>query len=105
MKSNEEIYRQLSSHPEYKKLKSQRRRIAFGFAGVCLGLCMVFILTAVLSPGILAHPLNSQGTLTTGLLCATGLILLSWLLTGAYIHIINTRFDPMFESLLSRVRA
>ncbi|WP_244138467.1 DUF485 domain-containing protein [Burkholderia stabilis] len=105
MLSNEEICRRLPGHPGYEQLKTQRRHIAFAFAGVCLGLCMTFILAAVLSPGSLAVPLNREGTLTSGVAYATGLILLSWILTGIYIHIANTRFDAMCEQLLSGVRA
>ncbi|KJK25914.1 hypothetical protein UB46_02570 [Burkholderiaceae bacterium 16] len=104
MLSNEEICRRLPGHPDYERLKTLRRRVAFWFAGVCLVLCMGFILTAVLAPTLLAVPLSSKGTLTSGLLCATGLILLSWLLTGAYIHIANTQFDKMCERLISMVR-
>lgn len=104
MLSNEEICRRLSGLPEYERLKSQRRRLAFACAGLCLGLCAGFILAAVLWPAALAHPLNDQGTVTSGLLYAVGLILLSWLLTGAYIHIANSRFDPMRDRLLAQVR-
>ncbi|GEQ78152.1 membrane protein [Comamonas testosteroni] len=104
MLSNEEICRRLPGHPGYEQLKAQRRRMAFAFAGVCLGLCMAFILTAVLSPASLAVPLNRAGTLTGGVACAIGLIALSWVLTGIYIHIANTRFDASYERLLSEVR-
>ena len=65
---------------------------------------MAFILTAVLSPASLAVPLNRAGTLTGGVACAIGLIALSWVLTGIYIHIANTRFDASYERLLSEVR-
>lgn len=104
MLSNDEILRRLPGHPAYERLKTLRRRMAFGFAGICIGLCTAFILTAVFSPAALAVPVNGIGTVTSGLLCATGLILLSWLLTGAYIHIANTRFDAMCTRLLSEVR-
>ena len=81
MLSNEEICRRLPGHPGYEQLKTQRRRVAFAFASVCLGLCMAFILAAVMSPASLAVPLNREGTLTSGVACATGLIALSWGLT------------------------
>ncbi|MCO8249856.1 DUF485 domain-containing protein [Comamonas thiooxydans] len=101
MLSNEEICRRLPGHPGYEQLKTQRRRVAFAFASVCLGLCMAFILAAVMSPASLAVPLNREGTLTSGVACATGLIALSWGLTGIYIHIANTRFDAQCKRLLS----
>ncbi|KGH04981.1 hypothetical protein P368_08180 [Comamonas thiooxydans] len=62
---------------------------------------MAFILAAVMSPASLAVPLNREGTLTSGVACATGLIALSWGLTGIYIHIANTRFDAQCTRLLS----
>ena len=101
MLSNEEICRRLPGHPGYEQLKTQRRRVAFAFASVCLGLCMAFILAAVMSPASLAVPLNREGTLTSGVACTTGLIALSWGLTGIYIHIANTRFDAQCTRLLS----
>ncbi|MBL5976266.1 DUF485 domain-containing protein [Comamonas sp. NyZ500] len=91
----------MPGHPGYEQLKTQRRRVAFAFASVCLGLCMAFILAAVMSPASLAVPLNREGTLTSGVACATGLIALSWGLTGIYIHIANIRFDAQCTRLLS----
>ena len=105
MRSNEEICRLLPGNPAYIRLKALRRGVAFSFAAICLGLCAVFMLTAVLAPSALTVPLNAQGTLTSGLLGAIGLILLSWILTGVYIHLANTRFDPLCEGLLEEVRA
>ena len=105
MLSHQELSQALSGLQEYEQLKSQRRRLAFACAGICLGLTSLFIVTAIFWPGALSYALDSKGAVTNGMLYAIGLIFVSWLLTGVYIHVANTRFDPLCERVLAKVRA
>lgn len=104
MLSHQELSRKLAGLQEYEQLKSQRRRLAFACAGICLGLTGLLIVTAIFWPGVLTHDLGSGGAVNSGMVYGVGLIFVSWLLTGVYIHVANTRFDPLCERVLTKVR-
>ncbi|MBX7020916.1 DUF485 domain-containing protein [Providencia rettgeri] len=103
MLSHQELSRALSGLQEYEQLKSQRRRLAFACAGICLGLTGLFIVMAIFWPTVLTHDLGGGGAVNAGMVYGIGLIVVSWLLTGVYIHIANTRFYPLCERVLAKV--
>jgi uncharacterized membrane protein (DUF485 family) len=62
------------------------------------------MLAVAFAPKWLHAPLVEGGHLTVGIPVAAAVIVLSWLLTGWYVHRANTRFDILGAELLEELK-
>jgi uncharacterized membrane protein (DUF485 family) len=64
-----------------------------------------FILTVAFAPQLLAMPIQPGSSITWGIPAGLLIIVLSFLLTGVYVHRSNREFDPLTRRVLAAVTA
>lgn len=88
----------LTTHPTYVQLVRTRRRLALALTAIITLAYFTFIALIAFQPALLGIPIS--GAITLGIPLGIGLIVLSFVLTGIYVHAANTRFD----GLITRIR-
>lgn len=101
----EDLYRSIHEHPEFSRLESERARLGWSLTGITLLAYFSFILIVAFRPALFAQPVVSGSVITWGIPIGLLVILFSFLLTGIYVHLANTRFDPAREALIRDIRA
>ncbi len=100
----EELYHAIHAHPEFKKLETARSRLSWILTGIVFGLYFSFILSIAFKPAWLARPITNDSVITWGIPAGLLVIVISFLLTGYYVHRANSRFDPAREAMLSDIQ-
>lgn len=94
----------IRANPKFQRLVQSRSRLAWSLSAAVLGTYYAFMLVVAFAPQWLHSPLNEGGRLTFGIPVAASIIVLSWLLTGWYVHSANTRFDALSAELLKELK-
>lgn len=89
----------LTMSPDYGKLVSLRRRVSLVLSAVMLVAYVSFILLIAFKPAVLGTPIAVGSPITLGIPLGLGLIVLALVLTGIYVHLSNTVFDPLTEAI------
>lgn len=90
----------IRANPKFQALARSRARLAWSLTALVLGGYYLFMLVVAFFPQWLHAPLGSGSQLTVGIPVAAAVIVLSWLLTGWYVRVANTRFDALGAELL-----
>lgn len=90
----------IRGNPKFLELVSSRSRLAWSLSAAVLGTYYLFMLVVAFAPHWLHVPLGEQRMLTLGMPVGAAIIVVSWLLTGWYVHRANTRFDALGAALL-----
>ncbi|PZP40655.1 MAG: hypothetical protein DI585_00050 [Pseudomonas fluorescens] len=85
----------LLTNPHYVELVTRRRRISIVMSLIMLVAYVAFILLIAFDPKLLGTPIAEGSPITLGIPLGLGLILLAMALTGIYVRISNTVFDPL----------
>lgn len=88
--------------PEYIRLVRLRRLWGFSLSAVMLAAYLVFILLIAFKPALLGTPIAAGSVISIGIPLGLGLIVLAVALTGVYVHLSNTLFDPLTEATLKK---
>lgn len=99
-----EPHRAIHSHPLFKELEIRRGRHSWLLTGLVLVAYFAFILTVAFAPHWLAIPIREGSSISWGIPIGLLLIVLSFVLTGVYIHRSNVVFDPLTRRLLDVAR-
>lgn len=91
--------RALLQDPDFLRLVKRRNAVSLGLTLLAAGVYYGFLLLLAYGKPVLARPFS--GNITLGIPLGIGVILASWLLTGAYVRWANREYD----ALVSRVRA
>lgn len=89
---------------DFQKLVSVRRRIAWSFLLVLLGLYLVFGLMSVYTPAVLARPVFNGGVVPVGIVMGYAILFLTFFLTLVYVWIANNFFEPLERKIAGNVR-
>lgn len=87
----------LVDNPHYRELVSRRKRLSVLLSLVMLVSYVAFILLIAFKPTLLGTPISAGSPITLGIPLGLGLILLAMVITGVYVHLSNTVFDPLTE--------
>ena len=87
----------LAHVPEYEELVTKRRRLSIQLSLVMLVSYVAFILLIAFKPTLLGAPIAAGSSITLGIPLGIGLILLALVITGIYVHVSNTVFDPLTD--------
>ncbi|MGQ0656486.1 MAG: DUF485 domain-containing protein [Chromatiales bacterium] len=98
-----DLYRSISRHPLFKELETRRGRLSWVLTCIVLLAYFAFILTVAFAPHLLALPVREGSPITWGIPAGLLLIVLSFALTGVYVHRSNSEFDPLTNRLLATV--
>lgn len=99
-----DLYRSIHAHPQFRELQARRGRFSWLLTSVVLVAYFAFILTVAFAPEALAAPIHPQSSITWGIPAGVLLIILSFVLTGLYVHRSNSEFDPLTKQILDTVQ-
>lgn len=85
------------THPAYLQLVRRRRKLSLQLSAVMLVAYVGFILLIAFNPALLGTPIATGSPITLGIPLGLGLIILAMVITGIYVHLSNTVFDPLTE--------
>ena len=83
------------ANKDFQKLVTVRRRVAWTFLLVLLGLYLAFGLMSVYSPAVLARPVFSDGVVPVGIAMGYAILFLIFLFTLVYVWLANSFFEPL----------
>lgn len=86
------------NNPQYLHLVKTRRRLSLILSLVMLVSYLSFILLIAFKPAVLGTPIAAGSPITLGIPMGLGLILLAFAITGIYVRLSNTLFDPLTEA-------
>lgn len=87
----------ITRDPHYVQLVRVRRRLSIVLSLVMLVAYVSFILLIAFKPALLGTPIAVGSTITVGIPLGVGLILLAFVITGIYVRLSNTLFDPLTD--------
>lgn len=96
--------KEIMENKDFQKLVSVRRRIAWSFLLVLLGLYLVFGLMSVYTPAVLARPVFSGGVVPVGIVMGYAILFLTFFLTLVYVWIANSFFEPLEQKIAGNAR-
>lgn len=99
--SNALATERIRRHPRFHELVARRSRLSWRLALLVLALYYVLIFVVALRPGWLHAPLAAGGATTVGWPIGAAVIVVSWLLTGLYVHRSNTTLDALNDALVA----
>lgn len=94
----------ISENSAYKLLKSYRRRMMIFCLGGSLAPLVLYLAGTTLKPEIFASPLVG-GRITLGIVLSIAIFIGSWLFTGYYTYVANTKLDKLQSQILAEVAA
>lgn len=100
-----EHYRRIRQNPRFAALTRTRSRISWWLTAVVLAGYFLFMAIAAGRPELLHLPLYPGSHLSLGIPLGTLLLLVSWLLTGWYVHRANRHFDRLSDSIIQESQA
>ncbi|MEX5340824.1 DUF485 domain-containing protein [Pseudomonas sp. I2] len=88
----------ISNHPDFQHLVRHKRRLNGSLTLTMLVAYYGFVLLVAFAPGVLGQSL-AGGVTSVGMLVGVLMVLLSFLLTGLYVHRANNVLDPLNEKV------
>ncbi|WP_159567237.1 DUF485 domain-containing protein [Budvicia diplopodorum] len=101
---NDLIYQRIENNPRFKELVRKRERFAWLLSAITLALYVSFILLIAFDPQWLGTPIYTDSNITRGIPIGVGLIVISFVLTGIYVHRANGEFDDMNSEILNEAK-
>ncbi|MGE8409169.1 MAG: DUF485 domain-containing protein [Pseudomonas sp.] len=95
-----EHYRRIRQNPKFIALARTRSRTSWWLSALVLAGYFLFMGIAAVRPDLLHQPLYPGSHLSLGFPLGTLLLLVSWLLTGWYVHRANHHFDRLGDSII-----
>ncbi len=92
---------ELLDDPEFKRLSAARDRVCLVLTALTLAVYFGFIFLLAFNKEFFCRKVTAN--ITVGIPIGIGVILLSWLLTGAYVLWANTRYDAMIHEIRGKV--
>lgn len=89
----------IRNNPHFQELVAKRSRLGWILSAIMLGLYYAFILVIAFAPHALAVPVAQGSVITVGIPIGIALILVSFALTGIYVHKANTEFDRLTQAI------
>ena len=99
-KQHEKVHQILSS-PAFKKVVSQRWRVALSLTFLMLAAYLCFIFTVAFAKDFLSVKLGLS--VNVGLIVGVGVIFFTWILTGIYVYWANNTYDKNVNQLKNKI--
>ncbi|WP_322994166.1 DUF485 domain-containing protein [Castellaniella sp.] len=91
--------------PAYQNLRRSRRQIMLFCTVCCLLPLAIYIGMAILNPLLLAVPVSAGGGVSVGMAMGLVVFIISWLMTGLYTYIANSRLDELQSRIVAEARS
>lgn len=99
--SDEQIVDRILRQPRYAELVRERSRWTWTIVGIILVVYLGLMLAIAFRPGWLRIPISADSVVNIGWPLAFGVIVMCWLLMGAYVIRANSRFETLKETILA----
>lgn len=99
------IYQQIERSVHFQQLVRKRQIFAVSLSLIILTLYIGFILLIAFAPGWLGAPLYAGTNVSRGIPLGTGLIVISFVLTGLYVWRANGEFDRLTTAIINEVKS
>lgn len=93
-------YEHIRNNETFHNLVAQRSRLSWTLAVLILVVYYSFILVIAFAPGLFGIPINTDSTITWGIVIGLAVILFTFLITGIYVHRANTIFDKLLQDVV-----
>ena len=100
----QESVERILANPRFQELVAKRSRFAWTLSAIILAVFYGYILVVAFNPQVLAVPLGEGWTLTVGVPVGAGIIVLSFLLTWAYVVRANGEFERLNREVLEELK-
>lgn len=100
----QESVERILANPRFQELVAKRSRFAWTLSAIILAVFYGYILVVAFNPQVLAVPLGEGWTLTVGIPVGAGIIVLSFLLTWAYVARANGEFERLNREVLEELK-
>nr|WP_066080359.1 DUF485 domain-containing protein [Bergeriella denitrificans] len=90
-------------HPKFQRMARQKSVIGWAFSAVIFLVYVSFIWVIGTSPQLFAARVNPDGVTTWGIYIGIFVIVFSFVMTGIYVWIANSRFDAMTQEVVAEV--
>jgi uncharacterized membrane protein (DUF485 family) len=97
---SELIAGKIPKNPKYLQLVRQRNTLAWTLSALVCVMYFGFTLMIAFTPDILTQPIAADSVIPLGMLLGVGVIVLSCILTGVYVHRANQTFDPIIQEIV-----
>lgn len=94
----------INNYPEYKILRQSRRRIMLICTAGSLLPLFAYIGIAILNPNLLSTPLAGGGV-SIGMAMGLVIFIVSWLMTGLYTSVANSRLDKLQSRIVAEAQS
>lgn len=97
---HQDLANRIQENPRFQELVKRRNSFAWSLAALVLVVYYTYILVIAFNPQFFATPISSDSVITIGIPIGAGIILMSWILTGVYVHRANTVFDELTKQIV-----
>jgi uncharacterized membrane protein (DUF485 family) len=94
------VAKKIQLDPNFHALVLKRNILAWTLSLVVIVLYFGFILMIAFAPDFLTQPISDTSVIPVGMLFGVGVIGISVLTTGIYVHQANTIFDPANNAII-----
>lgn len=99
--SNSITVERIRRNPKFQILVARRSRLSWLFVAIALSMFYALVFVVAFQPGLLHTPIAEGKVVTVGWPIGAAIIIVSWLLTGWYVHRANSEFDSLNKELLA----
>jgi uncharacterized membrane protein (DUF485 family) len=96
----QDLVEKIQDNPHFKELVKRRNRFAWPMAIFILVVYYTYILVIAFNPSVMSTPISPGSVISIGIPIGAGIILLSWIMTGVYVHRANTVFDELTNRIV-----
>lgn len=94
------IASKIQNNPKYHQLVQKRNTLGWILSALVCVMYFGFTLMIAYTPDILTAPIASDSVIPLGMLLGVGVIVASCVLTGIYVYIANSTFDPLVHEIV-----
>ncbi len=93
-------YDHIRANDRFHELVRRKSRLSWTLTAIIIVAYFSFILTIAFFPELLGTPLSEGSVITWGIPAGIGIILLTFVITGIYVHRANTLFDTLMGGVV-----
>lgn len=95
---------QVLNNPDFINMARKKASLSRLFTIITILMYFAYMITLGVNPELFATPVSSGSTTTWGIYLGLGVILVSILLTGIYVHKANGEFDVMTQKVVQDIQ-
>jgi cation/acetate symporter len=98
------VYQRVRANSKFREFVARRTRFALLLSAIVLIAYYGFMGVVAFNPKLLHTPLTDASVTTIGWPIGAAIIIVSWLLTGWYVHRANSEFDRLNEEVIKEAQ-